>query len=99
MIDQGAQLADSPPLEMHRAFVGQTGEFRAGPIVPKLEQIYDQLARPTSLLPQAKWAYRVPLFATPAFYDEALGLFVCAPYSLYSVNNNVDFDPYRTAFD
>jgi len=95
LMDQGAQLADSPPLEMHRAFVGKTGEFRAGPVSPQFEHIYDKLVRQTSLPSQAKMAYRLDRFV----YDEALALFICAPYNLYAVNKQVNFDPYRTTFE
>ncbi len=95
LIDQGAQAADSPPLEFHRAFVGKTGEFRAGPVVPQFEQIYDKLARQTSLPKQATFAYRLDRFV----FEEALALFICAPYSLYAVNKEVDFNPYRTTFE
>lgn len=95
LMEQGAQLANSPPLEMHRAFVGKTGEFRAGPVVPQFEKIYDKLARQTSLVSQAKLAYRLDRFV----YDEALALFLCAPYALYAINKQVHFRPYRTTFE
>ena len=95
LIDQGAQLADSPPLEIQRAFVGKTGEFRAGPVVPQFEQIYHKLARQTSISSQARMAYRLDRLV----YDEALALFICAPYSLYAINKEVEFDPYRTTFE
>lgn len=95
LVEQGAQAADSPPLEIHRAFVGRTGEFRAGPVVPQFEEIYDKLARQTSLSKQAKLAYRLDRFV----FNEALALFICAPYSLYAVNKQVDFTPYRTTFE
>ncbi|MGI9089894.1 MAG: hypothetical protein ACR2GG_02185, partial [Gemmatimonadaceae bacterium] len=32
IFEQTTQTADAPTLELHRAFVGQTGEYRAGPI-------------------------------------------------------------------
>ena len=95
LIDQGAQAADSVPLEMHRAFVGQTGEYRAGPIVPRFERIYEKLARQTSVPMQAKLAYQLDRFV----FDEALALFLCAPYALYAVNKQVNFTPYKTTFE
>ncbi len=95
LMEQGAQAADSVPAEMHRAFAGCTGEFRAGPIVPQFEEIYEKLIRQTSPAKQAKLAYRLDRFV----YEEALALFVCAPYALYAVNKEVAFQPYRTTFE
>jgi len=40
LLEQGSQAADTPPLEQHRAFVGRTGEFRAGPVVPEFERLF-----------------------------------------------------------
>ncbi len=41
--EQGPQAADAPPLELHRAFVGATGEWRAGPISLGFEALYGEL--------------------------------------------------------
>lgn len=95
LIDQGAQLADSPPLEMHRAFFGKTGEFRAGPELPPFEQLYEKLARQTSLVAQAKMAYQLDRYV----FDQALALFICSPHTLYAVNRQVNFTPYKTTFE
>lgn len=95
LIEQGAQAADSPPLEIHRAFVGQTGEFRAGPIVPEFERIYEKLTRQTTLAKQGKFAYKLDQFV----FEEALVLFLCAPEALYAVSKHVNFVPYRTTFE
>jgi peptide/nickel transport system substrate-binding protein len=95
LIEQGAQAADSPPLEIHRAFAGQTGEFRAGSIVPEFERIYEKLTRQTSVAKQGKFAYKLDRFV----FEEALALFLCAPEVLYAVNRHVNFVPYRTSFE
>jgi peptide/nickel transport system substrate-binding protein len=93
--EQGAQAADAVAVEMHRAFVGATGEWRAGPIVPTFEALYAALARETSRLKQAELSHRIDKLV----YDEALALFLCAPEALYAVNRHVDFTPYRTTFE
>jgi peptide/nickel transport system substrate-binding protein len=95
ILEQTAQTADAPPLELHRAFVGATGEYRAGPVVPEFEDLYAQLARRTSQVRLAQLANRVDRFV----YDEALALFLCAPRALYAVNRHVDFTAYRTTFE
>ncbi len=95
VLEQTAQTADAPPLELHRAFVGSTGEYRAGPVVPRFEALYAELASRTSQVRLAQLANRVDRFV----YDEALALFLCAPRALYAVNKHVDFTPYRTTFE
>ncbi len=95
ILGHGAQAADVPPLELHRAFVGQTGEFRAGPVVPEFEALYEGLMRRTSRLRLARASYRIDRFV----YEEALALFLCAPRALYAVNKHVDFTAYRTTFE
>jgi len=92
---QGVQSADAPPLELHRAFVGLTGEHRAGPVVPEFERLYADLPRHTSQLGLVKAANRIDRFVR----REALALFLYAPQALYAVNRHVDFTPYRTTFE
>lgn len=79
---QGAQAADGPPLELHRAFVGANGEWRAGPVLPGFEALYAELVGETAKLKQAQIAHRIDQLV----YDEALALFLCAPQALYAVN-------------
>lgn len=95
LLEQGCQAADAPTLEIHRAFVGETGEFRAGPIVPKFEQLYADLPRHTSPIMLAQVSYNIDKLV----YEEALALFLYAPQSLYAVNKHVEFEPYRTTFE
>ena len=95
LIGQGAQSSDAPPLELHRAFVGASGEFRAGPVVPKFEDLYANLARKISRAAISRASYHVDRFV----YDKALALFLCAPRALYAVNKHVAFQPYRTTFE
>jgi peptide/nickel transport system substrate-binding protein len=93
--EQGAQAADGVVLELHRAFVGATGEWRAGPVVPDFEALYAELARETSRLKVAQLSHRIDRLV----YDEALALFLCAPQALYAVNKQVEFTAYRTTFE
>ena len=95
ILEQVAQTADAPPLELHRTFVGLTGEYRAGPVVPGFEALYAKLKSRTSQVRLAQLANRVDQFV----YDEALALFLCAPRVLYAVNKHVDFTAYRTTFE
>lgn len=95
LLDHGAQSADAPPLELHRALVGRTGEFRSGPVVPRFEQLFAQLASQTGPARQALAANRVDRYVT----RQALALFLLAPQALYAVNRHVEFRPYRTTFE
>lgn len=95
ILDHGSQSGDAPPLELHRAFAGVTGEFRAGPVVPEFDALYDGLVRQTTPTGQAAESARIEKFV----YDEALALSLCAPEALYAVNRQVDFTPYRTTFE
>ena len=85
----------TPPLELHRAFVGATGECPTGPAIPEFEALYAKLTRQTSQVRLAQQANRVDR----SVYSEALALFLCAPRALYAVNKHVDFTSYRTTFE
>jgi len=43
ILEQGCQTADLPALELHRAVLGRTGEFRAGPVDTEFDR---RFARP-----------------------------------------------------
>jgi len=92
---QGAQSADAPPLEFHRAFVGLTGEHRAGPVSPEFEALFAELGRQVSPPKLVAVSARIERFV----HDQALALFLCAPQSLYAVNRHVDFTAYGTSFE
>ena len=95
LLKQVTQTADAPPLELHRAFVGATGEYRAGPVVPEFEKLYEDFVGRTSQISLARAANRVDRFV----HEEALALFLYAPQALYAVNEHVDFTAYRTSFE
>ncbi|MDQ3555252.1 MAG: hypothetical protein M3409_00535 [Gemmatimonadota bacterium] len=50
LLEQTTQTADAPTLELHRAFVGVSGEYRAGPAVPEFEALWAELKGQTSLV-------------------------------------------------
>lgn len=95
ILNHGAQSADAPPLELHRAFVGESGEFRAGQVVPPFEELYAGLVGQTAKPMLARASYNIDKFV----HEEALALFLCAPQALYAVNRHVDFEPYKTTFE
>lgn len=95
IFEQTTQTADAPTLELHRAFVGETGEYRAGPIVPEFEELWAELTKETSQAKQGLTNNRVDKL----IYDQALALFLYAPQALYAVNRHVDFKPYHTSFE
>ncbi len=95
LFEQSGQVADAPALEFHRTFVGETGEFCAGPVIPEFEELYKKLVSETSPLAMAHTSYLIDKFV----YDQALALFVCAPEALYAVNRHVTFTPYKTSFE
>lgn len=95
LFEQSGQVADAPPLEFHRAFVGETGEFCAGPVIREFEELYKQLVGETSPSAMAHTCHLIDRFV----YEQALALFVCAPEALYAVNKHVTFTPYKTSFE
>ncbi len=88
-------LRSGPPaLELHWAFVGASGEWRVGPVVPEFEALYEQLTRETFKMKFAQVAERIDRFV----YDDALAVFLCEPQALYAANRQA-FTPYRTTFE
>ena len=95
LLEQGSQTADVPPLELHRAFAGRSGEFRAGPVDPRFERLFAYLVAQTSQAKQVLAANRIDRYVT----RQALALFLAAPQVLYAVNRDVKFVPYATSFE
>jgi ABC-type oligopeptide transport system substrate-binding subunit len=95
LLEQGSQTADVPPLELHRAFVGRSGEFRAGPVDAEFERLFADLVAQTSPAKQVLAANRVDRYVT----RQSLALFLLSPQVLYAVNRDVDFVPYATSFE
>ncbi|MDP5181715.1 ABC transporter substrate-binding protein [Blastococcus sp. BMG 814] len=95
LLEQGSQSVDVPPLELHRAFAGRSGEFRAGPVDPEFERLFGRLTAQRSQVRQVLAANRLDRYVT----DQALALFLVAPQVLYAVNERVHFTPYATTFE
>jgi ABC-type oligopeptide transport system substrate-binding subunit len=95
LLEQGSQTADVPPLELHRAFVGRSGEFRAGPVDPRFERLFAHLVAQISQVKQVLAANRIDRYVT----RQSLVLFLVAPQVLYAVNQDVNFVPYATSFE
>ncbi|MDQ4011301.1 MAG: ABC transporter substrate-binding protein [Actinomycetota bacterium] len=95
LLEQGSQTADVPPLELHRAFAGRSGEFRAGPVDPRFERLFAYLVAQTSQVKQVLAANRIDRYVT----RQSLALFLVAPQVLYAVNREVNFVPYATSFE
>lgn len=92
---QSLQSIDAPPMELHRAFADESGEYRAGPVDAKFQELYADFVSHTAPPAQVKAAGKLDQYV----YDEALALFLCAPHALYAVNRHVTFTPYRTTFE
>ncbi len=95
IVQQGGQSADVPPLELHRAFVGEDGEYRAGPVLPTIEKLFTSLKRQTSQLRQVLASNRIDRYVR----RHDLALFLVAPQALYAVNRHVTFTPYATTLE
>lgn len=95
IVQQGTQSSDAPALELHRAFVGRTGEYRAGPVVPAFEELYAELPRHTSQAGLVRRSNAIDRFVR----EQSLALFLCAPDALYAVNRHVAFKPYATTLE
>ena len=89
ILGHGAQFAESVVAELHRAFVGATGEFRVGPVVPEFESLFAELAARTAPPEQAEMSQRIDRLVR----DESLAISLCAPQALYAVNKHVNFTP------
>ncbi len=95
LVEQGSQSVDAPPLELHRAFVGRSGELRAGAGDLGFKQLFADLVSHTSQVRQVLASNRIDRYVI----DQALALFLVAPQVLYAVNRHVDFVPYATTFE
>jgi len=87
--------ADAPPAVLHREFFHSTGAFRAGPPIAELEQLLARFAVTTDPVLSGQLAIDIDRFV----YDQALGVFLCAPQALYAVNRHVAFDGYAATFE
>jgi ABC-type transport system substrate-binding protein len=87
--------SDAPPAFMHSQFFHSTGAFRAGPPIPRFDDLLARFATATD--PDTLAALTTDLDRLA--YDQALSVFLCAPQALYAVNRHVSFDGYATTFE
>ena len=87
--------SEAPPAAVHREFFGTDGAFRAGPVDPQFDRLFDEMKVQLDGERLVAVAERIDAYV----HDQALALFICAPQALYAVNRNVTFSPYRTTFE
>lgn len=87
--------ADAPPAVLHREFFHSTGAFRAGPPIGELEQLLARFAVTTDPVALGQLTTDIDRFV----YEQALGVFLCAPQALYAVNRHVAFGGYAATFE
>jgi hypothetical protein len=75
LVEQTTQTAVAPALELHRALVGASGEYRVGPVLPDFESLWAELVSKNSQPELIRMNNRIDKFVR----DEALALFLCAP--------------------
>lgn len=87
--------SEAPPAAVHREFFGTDGAFRAGPVLPEFDQLYQAMATQIDGQKLVQIAEQIDRYV----YEECLALFLCAPKALYAVNKHVTFGPYRTTLE
>lgn len=79
---------EATPAFFHREFFGFDGALRSGPELPKFDELYKTMALQTDQKKLIEAAKNIDRYV----YDEALGLYLCSPQSLYTVNRHVNSD-------
>ena len=87
--------SEAPPAVVHREFFGRDGAFRAGPLDPGFDELFDEMKVQIDGDRLVEVATRIDSYV----HEQALALFLCAPQALYAVNKHVSFGPYRTTFE
>jgi ABC-type transport system substrate-binding protein len=87
--------SDAPPAFMHSQFFHTAGAFRAGPPIPQFDELMARFAAATDQRTLTAVTTDLDRFV----YDQALGVFLCAPQALYAVNRHVAFEGYATTFE
>lgn len=91
----GSLFLEGTPAFFHREFFGKDGALRASAILPEFSRLYARMAVQTERKQILKAAEDIDRYV----YREALALFLISPQSLYAVNKQVDFKPYRTTLE
>ncbi|CAN5673838.1 hypothetical protein BH24ACT22_BH24ACT22_09690 [soil metagenome] len=87
--------ADAPAAFMHSWFYHSGGAFRAGPPIPRFEELMERYVRETD----PEKLNQLDTDMDQLAYDEALSVFLCAPQALYAVNRHVEFVGHATTFE
>lgn len=95
LADATALFYEDTPAFFHREFFGANGALRAGLELPKFDQLFQQMAGEIDKKKRVELAKEIDRYA----FKEVLALFLCVPQSLYAVNKQVKFHPYRTTFE
>ncbi|SEM54955.1 peptide/nickel transport system substrate-binding protein [Mesobacillus persicus] len=90
-----ALFYEDTPAFFHREFFGANGALRAGPELPQFNQLFQNMAGEVDKKKRVEVAKEIDRYA----FKEVLALFLCIPQSLYAVNKQVKFHPYRTTFE
>ena len=87
--------SDAPPAFMHGELFGETGPFRAGPVLERFEELMGEFASTVDAGRQEQLAVEIDRHV----YEEALSVFLVYPQALYAVNRHVNFVGYATTFE
>ena len=79
--------AGYPPAVIHREYFHSGGAFRAGPPLPKFEDLMGRSVVETDMEKLGELGKEIDRLV----YDEALNVFLCCPQALVAVNNHVNF--------
>ncbi|WP_405196575.1 ABC transporter substrate-binding protein [Virgibacillus necropolis] len=90
-----ALFLEGTPAFFHREFFGKDGALRASAIPPEFSRLYTRMTAQTEREQLLKAAEDIDRYV----YNEVLALFLVSPESLYAVNKQVDFEPYRTTLE
>lgn len=90
-----ALFLEGTPAFFHREFFGKDGALRASAIPPEFSRLYTRMTVQTEREQILDAAEDIDRYV----YNEVLALFLVSPESLYAVNKQVDFKPYRTTLE
>ncbi|MFS0638017.1 ABC transporter substrate-binding protein [Mesobacillus foraminis] len=95
LTDATASFSEDTPFYVHREFFGSSGALRAGPKLVDFDQLYKRMVIQTDRKNRINRAKAIDQF----IFEQAYALFLCIPQSLYAVNKQVHFTPYKTMLD
>jgi peptide/nickel transport system substrate-binding protein len=87
--------SDAPPAVVHREYFHSGGAFRAGPPIPRFDELLGKFVVQTDPQQLEASSAEIDKFV----YDEALAVFLCAPMALFAVNKHVQFTGHAATFE